>query len=489
VMPELLDAFAGLRLLVVGEAVLDGWVSGPSRALSREGPVPVVSVTETVHVPGAAGHAAAQAVALGADVRLLSVVGEDADGTVLRRALAERGVASDDLLVEPGRATVAKRRILSGGQLLVRCDSGDVGPQAPAVQRSVLACLAALVPAASAILVCDYDAGMFTPAVRAELAGLVARQSALLVVDAHRPLRWARAGARVVTPNAAEAECLLPGAARATYAVDRVRAVVEHAEDLVAAAGAGMVAVTLDRDGAVLLRPGRDPYRAPGQPASDSQAAGAGDTFAVAITLALAAGAEPEAAVDLAAAAAGLVVGRPGTSLCTAAELRDRLPGPPARRLLSHEVAGCADLHRALGRRIVFTNGCFDVLHSGHVAYLRAARALGDVLVVGLNSDSSVRRLKGPDRPVNPVEDRAAVLAELTCVDHIVVFDGDTPADLLRALRPDVYVKGGDYTEEMLPEAPLVRELGAELRIVDYVEDRSTTGLIERIRGSRSTVR
>ena len=177
-----------------------------------------------------------------------------------------------------------------------------------------------------------------------------------------------------------------------------------------------------------------------------------------------------------------MVVRRRGTSVCTAADLRERLGGQVPAAVAAHVLARRLRAERAAGRRVVFTNGVFDVLHAGHLAQLRAARTHGDILVVGVNSDAGVRRLKGPGRPVNPLDDRLAVLRALTGVDHLVVFDEDTPAELMRLLRPDVYVKGGDYTEAMLPEAAVVREMGGEVRFVEYVRDHSTTALLGRIR-------
>jgi rfaE bifunctional protein nucleotidyltransferase chain/domain len=186
--------------------------------------------------------------------------------------------------------------------------------------------------------------------------------------------------------------------------------------------------------------------------------------------------------VEAATAAAAAVCALPGTTVCTAADLTRRLGGGDRVVLDTADLAARLDAHRAAGRRVVFTNGCFDVLHRGHVSYLDQAKRLGDVLVVALNSDAGVARLKGPDRPVNPVDDRAAVLAALSCVDYLTVFDEDTPVKLLESVRPDVYVKGGDYTPDTLPEAPVVRRLGGEVHIVDYLEDRSTTRLLDRIR-------
>jgi D-beta-D-heptose 7-phosphate kinase/D-beta-D-heptose 1-phosphate adenosyltransferase len=176
------------------------------------------------------------------------------------------------------------------------------------------------------------------------------------------------------------------------------------------------------------------------------------------------------------------VVGKDRTATCTAPELRAQLMGREKYMPDPAALAERMDLYRKQGRRILFTNGCFDILHRGHITYLNRAKTLGDVLVVAVNDDGSVQRLKGPTRPINPLEDRAQVLAALSCVDHIVPFSGDSPTDALRAVRPDVYVKGGDYTYDSLPEAPLVEELGGEVRILPFMEDRSTTGMIDRIR-------
>ncbi|MDB5308001.1 MAG: cytidyltransferase, partial [Gemmataceae bacterium] len=199
------------------------------------------------------------------------------------------------------------------------------------------------------------------------------------------------------------------------------------------------------------------------------------------LALALAAGAEAPAAAELAAAAAAVVVGKDGTACCTARELRALAAGGVKVTDREGIIVKLAE-ERARARRVVLTNGCFDILHRGHVTYLSRAKALGDVLVVGVNTDAGIRRLKGPARPINALEDRLQVLAALSCVDYLVPFGGDTPHDLIRAVRPNVFVKGGDYTRDRLPEAGLVEELGGEVRILSFVADRSTTGLIEKIR-------
>ena len=276
-------------------------------------------------------------------------------------------------------------------------------------------------------------------------------------------------------PNFAEVEPLLDAG------LDRAERIVAAADAVRAALGAQVVAATLDGDGAVVLSDDT-PVRLHTTPQPDSHAAGAGDSFTAALALALAQGASPALAGELAQRAAQVAVRSPGTTPCTAADLREAVSRYEQRVSDLARLGDLVDRHRAQGRRVAFTNGCFDVLHAGHVAHLREARALADVLVVGLNSDDSARRLRGGSGPVNSVEDRAAVLSGLTGVDHLVVFDTDTAAELLETVRPDVYVKGGDYTPEMLPEAALVERLGGEVVTLGWVDETASDELLDRIR-------
>jgi D-beta-D-heptose 7-phosphate kinase/D-beta-D-heptose 1-phosphate adenosyltransferase len=243
-----------------------------------------------------------------------------------------------------------------------------------------------------------------------------------------------------------------------------------------------IAALTLDQDGAVVLQPNQPALRTFTQPNPHSQAAGAGDTYVAAMALALAAGGEAAAAAEIAAAAAAIVVAKDGTSCCTHDELQARIAGRDHFGFELEALCAQLDEQRRRGKRIVLTNGCFDILHRGHITYLDQARRLGDLLVVGVNSDESIRRLKGPERPINLLDDRMPVLAALSCVDHVVAFDEDTPHRLVRAIRPHVFVKGGDYTRDRLPEAALVEELGGRVEILPLVRERSTTKIISRIR-------
>ncbi|HEX6497637.1 MAG TPA: D-glycero-beta-D-manno-heptose 1-phosphate adenylyltransferase [Micromonosporaceae bacterium] len=469
---ELVERWSGHRVLVVGDALLDGWLTGKPSRLCREAPVPVVEVRQRAYHCGGAANTAVNLAALGAHPVLVSVVGDDADGERLR-ALAEAAGVETRLVPVPGRRTMVKNRVMAEDQILVRVDDGDSGPLPGWAVDELWAYLDT---PAEAVLVCDYGLGVCGDDARRRLA---ARRAGLplFVVDAHDPLPWADLRPDVVTPNFTEAlaDSAAPG--------DRCGWVLANADALRERLGARLAAVTLDSEGSVLLSPDAPPYRTYADPVPERQAAGAGDSYVAAFTLALLAGAEPSTAAEVAQRAATVATRTPGTAVCDADGLCRAGDDEAQGRVVDHaELARLVGGYRQRNRRIVFTNGCFDVLHRGHVGYLNQAKRLGDVLVVAVNSDDSVRRLKGDDRPVNPVDDRVAVLAALSCVDHVVVFDEDSPRGLLRVVRPDVYVKGGDYPEELIPEAPMVRELGGEVRVLDYLPDRSTTRLIDQIR-------
>ena len=474
------DALPGLEVLVVGDALLDEYLHGGGTRICREAPVPVVQVDQRRPRAGGAANVAANVAALTARARFLSVVGDDADGRALTAALQEAGVDVSDLLVEPGRTTIAKRRLVAGDQMVLRVDEGGPQPLQPATRAAVLDRLPALFAAADVVVVSDYGYGLLDDEVVVALARLQAADPRVLVVDARDVRRFRDVGATAVKPNSDEVRALLGPAPEGD--TDRAATVVAQCERLHAATGAPVVAVTLDRDGAVVCERGRPAYRTWTRPVPHSRACGAGDTFTSAFALALAAGGDTPVAAEMAQAAAHVVTRRDGTSTCSLDDLREHLAETTTRLLPTRDLAERVAFHRRQGRRIVFTNGCFDLLHRGHIDLLNRAKSLGDVLVVGLNSDESMRGLMGPDRPINRLEDRARVLAALSAVDHLVAFDEATATDLVALVRPDVYVKGGDYTEGMVPEAPHVEAHGGTVTILPYFEDRSTAALIERIR-------
>jgi D-beta-D-heptose 7-phosphate kinase / D-beta-D-heptose 1-phosphate adenosyltransferase len=485
---DTLQAMAGKRVLVVGESILDAYVTGHVARLCREAPVPILDVDAWTDAAGGAANTAANVRSLGGEPILVSMTGADAEGDRLREALRVAGVGTSHVPAGERRQTLAKQRLLAGEQMLLRFDAGTTEALDEDDEARVLAALEAAHEEADAVLVSDYGYGIVTAAVRDAIARLQARRPLPLVVDARDLRAWARCAPSAVKPNYLEAVRLL-GLAELHDAQARAIQVGAHGRRLLEITAARLVALTLDRDGALAFEAERPPYRTYARPAASSRAAGAGDTFAAVLALGLAVGLDAPALVELASAAAGVVVARDGTSTCAAEELAaslatvrgKRVDGPDglARRL-------AAD--RRDGRRIVFTNGCFDIIHRGHVTYLNRAKALGDVLVVAVNDDASVRGLKGPDRPINSLDDRLSVLEALSCVDVVVQFGEATPKQLIRAAQPDIFVKGGDYSRDRLPEATLVEELGGEVRLLPYVADQSTTAIVRRVRAAGDTV-
>lgn len=478
---HLIDAFAGLRVLVIGDPMLDSYLEGAAASLCREAPVPVVTLTDRTDAPGGAANTAANVASLGGGVTLLGVIGADAEGATLRRILAERGIDANHLIAHPQRTTLAKHRLIASAQILVRFDQGCTSPIDALTEERLLEQLEALFAHSDAVIVSDYGYGVLTERIIAALARLQARTPRVLVVDAKNLAAYRHVGVTAVKPNYAEAGRLL-GLPPERDPPARIATMTSQGGRLLGMVGTQIAAITLDTDGALIFERGNPPYRTYAQPRSHSHAAGAGDTFVSALALALAAGAHTPAAAELASAAAAVVVARDGTITCAAEELRATVAAADRLVADSEQLAARVAIYRRQGRRIVFANGCFDLLHRGHITLLNQAKALGDVLIVGVNSDASIRRIKGAGRPINRLEDRMQVLAALSCIDQLVVFDDDTPAALLRAVRPDVFVKGGNYTRDTLPETDLVERLGGRVHILPYLTDYSTNGLIARIR-------
>jgi len=471
-------------IAVIGDVMLDGWWSGSIERLCREAPAPVVEIQQRRFAPGGAANTAMNLAALGARVGLAGITGRDEAAAELLRQLLEAGVDTTCVVQLPGARTTTKTRITSSGQVLLRVD--DVQRE---LTQDALSALAVAIPQLlqdrEAVVVCDYGAGALRGAVRDKLVdGLRVRPEMLVVVDAHQPSAWAELQPDLATPNALEAADML--GLKLDPRSDRAAVMAAHRDALLQATGANAVVVTLDREGTVLLPRSGGIHRTWARPVQEKQASGAGDTFVAALALARAASLPLTTCMDLAQAAADVAVHRPGTSVCSTADLSDHLGSFTDSAVDAEELLTHVTRHRAEGRRIVLTNGCFDVLHRGHTRYLNQAKQLGDVLVVALNSDDSVQRLKGPGRPINTIKDRAAVVAALSCVDYVTVFETATPIPLIQKIRPEIYAKGGDYSPEMLAETSAVEDYGGRVAILDYVPEQSTTAVVERIRTSRN---
>ncbi|MFC4105982.1 PfkB family carbohydrate kinase [Micromonospora zhanjiangensis] len=464
--------------MVVGDTLLDRDVEGVVNRLCPDSPVPVLDELDGTDRPGGAGLAALFAVDQGFDVALVTALADDAGGARLSNLLTAAGVQVFALPL-PG-ATPEKVRLRTRGRVLLRHDRGGAAGPPGEPGDAVLELLAD----AAAVLVSDYGRGIAQqPTLRAALAA----GSAPIVWDPHPRGPAPVPGVRLVTPNEVEAHDLAatgPGGSRLVMAS---RAAQELRERWLA----GAVAVTLGADGALLCHAGATPLVVRPPAGADGDACGAGDRFAVAATVALAERQLVSEAVQRAVveasdyvAAGGVATAVPATPVPTAA--RTSVPTVPAGRAdrIGPDAAGAVVARvRAAGGTVVATGGCFDLLHAGHLATLEAASRLGDCLVVCLNSDASVTGLKGPDRPLVGQADRCRLLAALNCVDAVVVFDEATPHAVLSWLRPDVWVKGGDYgsgagDESALPEAEILRRWGGQTVVVPYLDGRSTSSMI-----------
>jgi D-beta-D-heptose 7-phosphate kinase/D-beta-D-heptose 1-phosphate adenosyltransferase len=480
VLPQLqiVERFERLKALVVGDLILDTFLIGRPTRLCAEGPVPVLVKSAERHLPGGAANTAANLSALGARTTLVGLVGADQAGATLRASLEETGVGTSRLVDTPGRSSPHKVRLMAGRHYVARFDEEPGTSVAREVEERLLEQLGDGLADADVVVVSDYGCGTATPRVLELLRGFAERRSVPLVVDSKQLRRFREVRATAVTPNLDEASRLAgaPGESLDTW--------LQHAgQRLLRQLKAEWVVVTLGGEGLFAAsREGRR-LRLHGSPVRVADEVGAGDSLVAALSLGLAAGGDLQDAARLGLEASAVAVAKPETAVVRSEELRDRLAmlnaspdAQPARRL----AARLAPERRA-GKRLVFTNGVFDLLHEGHVAFLRRARELGDLLVVAVNSDLSSRRLKGKSRPINTESERAAVVSALDCVDEVVLFDDATAEELIRALQPEVYVKGDDHDPQTLPEAAAVREAGGEVVILPRVSRLSTSAIIDRV--------
>ena len=465
--------FDQAQVLVVGDIMLDRYWYGPVARISPEAPVPVVRITGADDRPGGAANVALNIAALGAHATVAGTVGDDEAGRILLAQLTAAGVRSQ-LIPCPDKPTTTKLRILSRNQQLLRLDFEE--PLAAADVAGLPERVEALLADCAVLVLSDYaKGGLHDPA--ALIARATARGVPVLVDPKGSDFDRYR-GASLLTPNLAELEAVAGPCTDEAMLCARGLALIE-------ALALGALLVTRGEQGMTLLRPGHPELHLPAQAREVYDVTGAGDTVIATLASALAAGATLPDAVTLANLAAGIVVGKLGTATVSAPELRQALH---ADRAVARGVVNVEQLQielaaaRARGERIAFTNGCFDLLHAGHVQYLREARALGDRLIVAVNDDASVRRLKGEGRPLNTVARRMAVLAGLESVDWVLSFAEDTPEALLHRLHPDILVKGGDYRDDQVVGWQIVAAYGGEIRTLGLVEDCSTTALVERIR-------
>ncbi len=475
-----LDQLQNASVLVIGDVMLDRYFIGDTNRISPEAPVPVVRVAHTEDRAGGAANVARNIAHLDGQAAILGIIGNDTDGRLLKNLLVKEKVHSELLELDDAR-TISKTRIISRHQQMVRLDMEDTFPVAQA--ESIKQRYGELVEQYNTVIISDYAKG--TLACVGDLIKAARKAGKQVLVDPKSKDFSLYRGATVITPNLSEFK-----AAGGDASSDD--AMLSSARAMLADAGIDTMLLTRSEQGMSLITP-TEHHHFPAEVLEVSDVTGAGDTVIATLGTLLSAGFDLKDAAWLSNLAAGIVVAKLGAATVSPEELAARASHqwsaktsgyhPSVEQSLLH-----IDYARQQGERIVFTNGCFDILHAGHVRYLAQARALGDRLVVGLNSDASVRRLKGEERPVNSLEDRMEVLSALACVDWVIPFgdnteENETPEQLIKRVNPQVLAKGGDYSIDTIVGADFVQENGGEVAILPTVEGRSTTGLIKKVRG------
>ena len=478
---HVINRFAGKRVLVIGDLLVDIYLKGTSTRLCPEAPVPVVDVEDRKVLLGGAANTVCNLKALGASVVFCSVIGTDPDGDEALALLQGLGIDDSHIIRRNERRTITKTRVLSGTQVITRIDQGSEAPVSQLTTAELYARIERAYRFCDAVLISDYRKGTVTTELIERLVHLQSRLPRFIAVDSKRLSFFTALGPSYAKPNYEEFADLLQLPREKQFKKEYV---IAHADSLYAKTGIPLITVTLDKDGCILIENGKPAGFFPAASVSKPFVSGAGDSFISAFLLSYIACGENEISCDIANAAASIAIRKECTGTCSDAELRSFFHVHTKWIHDLRDLKEMCEVYHREGKRIVFTNGCFDILHSGHVTYLHRARDLGDVLIVGLNTDESIKRIKGKNRPINCLSDRLQVLAGLSSVDHVIPFgtrSDDTPVPLIEVVRPHVFVKGGDYTKEKLPEADTVEGCGGEIVFIDHVPGHSTTRIINRI--------
>ena len=476
---SLFNCAGDVRVLVVGDLMLDEYLWGKAERISPEAPVQVVEVTREDVRLGGAGNVINNLVALGCKVSVCSVIGGDDNGTILQHAFTGKGVNVSGLFEDPMRSTSKKTRVVAANQQIVRIDRETKNSISAESEEGVLEFVRKNEGGYNVILISDYAKGVLTPKVLSGIITLARRMKVPVAVDPKGSDFSKYRGASILTPNRREAEI----ASGVTIVDDK--SLAEAARILLRDVDLNALLITRSEKGMSLFVREGEEFHIPTVAREVYDVTGAGDTVLAVLGLSLACGRDFADAAQLANVAAGITVGKLGTSTVSPAEIIDavshghRFSETKIKNL--DVLSAIVESEKKKGKKVVFTNGCFDLLHAGHVKYLQKARSFGDLLVLGLNSDASVRRLKGEKRPLIAEAERAHILAALDCVDYLVVFAEDTPLRLIDTLKPAVLVKGGDYTPDGVVGRDIVESYGGRVELVEFVNGKSTTNIIEKI--------
>jgi D-beta-D-heptose 7-phosphate kinase/D-beta-D-heptose 1-phosphate adenosyltransferase len=468
-----------IRCLVIGDLMLDEYLWGKTDRISPEAPVQVVDVIREELRLGGAGNVVHNLAALGAQVSVCSVVGDDQNGRELLGQFCHHHIDTSAIFLDPDRRTSRKTRVVAAHQQIVRIDRESREVLPPDVEQQLCVWIAAHARDYSVIVLSDYRKGVLTPAVISTAISSASSLGIPVLVDPKGTDFNRYGGATLLTPNRKEAE------AASGVTITDAASLAQAAAVIMSVTGLQHLLITRSEEGMSLFSQGGEVVHISTVAREVFDVSGAGDTVLATLAVGIASGLSVAESARLANIAAGIAVGKLGTSIVTPQEIIDTVSlahKDSHAKIKSLEVLTALIIaEKNRGKRIVFTNGCFDLLHAGHVKYLQKARSFGDLLVLGLNSDASVRRLKGPKRPLIDQDERAHLLAALNCIDFVIVFDEDTPLELITALKPHILVKGGDYELDGVVGRDLVESYGGRVELVTFVDGKSTSNIIERI--------
>ncbi len=475
------------RILLLGDFMLDVYIYGDATRISPEAPVPVLRVVRREYNCGGAGFVAADIAALGGVPVCVGYIGADEHGRMLSKMLVEAGADISDLVTLASRPTITKSRLIGLAQhrhkqQLMRFDDEVADPLDDRMQERILESYKKKLGAVDAVCIQDYNKGMLSPGLCREAVRLAAAAGKKVLIDPWPMSDYSKyEGATLITPNRREASMAVG------FEVESADTARKAAGALKERLGLAAAVITLDKEGAWLKTDTVDEL-VPAVPREVYDVSGAGDMVLASLAMAMAAGMDYLTSVQIANLAAGVQVEKFGAATVTVDEVVNELVrlhrGSEGKIRPTEHIATEIDWHRKQGQKIVFTNGCFDVLHRGHTEYLKFCKGCGDIVIVGLNSDRSVKEIKGPDRPINNQHDRAAVLASLECVDYVVVFDEATPMDLIMKVRPDVLVKGEDWKEKGAVGSEFVESYGGQVKFARLIQGKSSTDTIAKMKDS-----
>jgi D-beta-D-heptose 7-phosphate kinase/D-beta-D-heptose 1-phosphate adenosyltransferase len=484
---SIVENFAGVNVLCIGDVMMDQFTGGAIRRVSPESPVLIFSVESRKRFPGGAANVARNIAALGGRCTLIGAIGDDSSGRDLSEDLTATVGISPVLIACRDRPTTEKNRYVAQGQHVLRVDEEVSSPLSDTDEKNLIAAIAKAMPGHQAVILSDYAKGVLADGVIRQTVNLAGQLGLPVIVDPKTRDFSRYRGATVITPNAKEIE-----AASGIEPINDAEA-ARAAGHVMQASRVAAILVTRAEQGMTLVRSGAKPIHIPSAAREVYDVVGAGDTVIATLSLAVGAGADLADACYLANVAAGISVSRRGTSTVSQGDLINALSNTGAAKAAPHlakvmnprNASLRVDAWKKDGEKIVFTNGCFDILHLGHIRLLDFARGNGDRLVVGVNADASVRRLKGPTRPINDENDRAELLAALSAVDAVIVFGEDTPQALIEALKPDVLIKGADYSVEQIVGAEFVLANGGKVVRFDILPGKSTTNIINQAGGRK----